>query len=654
MVRKLLSILRSTAFLVLGVLILALIAPHFLDPYQMRFLTFTTIEGESVLDIDLFLFPLDVHISAQSLGIGALIICVFVMWSRGFRRCLSSLKQNTKTFFAGVIAIAVLIISLIPTVTDNVGEALHVVVYLVFGSVGTALMLAGVAPIVRPLLENGAFGLWVDRGYGNLKRRFLATKTFYFLGALFLLEFGLTNLLSFSVFEHLPHVQDGVAQVFQGKIFALGRLTAPSPPYPEFFEISTMITDGGWYSQYPPGHSFLLMFGALAGAVWVINPLFGSATVVLTYYLAKELYGEATGRVSAILVFLSPFVLFMSSEYMNHTTSLFFFMLFAFAFTKTVRTGKPKFGVIAGAALGWLFNIRPFTAVALALPFIVYGLFASGKRPQTLKVPALLGVATFLLFGAALLSFNWLTNGDPFLFGYQVLYSTTVEPGFGSSAWGNPHTPLRGLLQTLNNFNGLNKFLFEWPIPSLFFVSLLFSTGGHNRWDVLLLLSALSLAGFHFFYWFQHWCFGPRYLFEASGILVILTARGMLLAPRLFRDVLGYRCSVDRAHAGILATVAFLFAFGFVSNLPALSKFYGDRYWNVSGELLKTVEERGIRHAVVFVMSNYESVFTANDPTLKGDVIFVRDLGQKNEEFLRSFPGYTPYLGGGHHLFKVR
>ena len=106
--------------------------------------------------------------------------------------------------------------------------------------------------------------------FGKLPRRlvtltekatacFLKWKEAYFISSLLLLCFAITGTIAYAVLNHIPHVQDSIAQLFHAKIFAMGKLTAPLPPHKEFFDFMFMINDGRWYSQYPPGHSLLLM-----------------------------------------------------------------------------------------------------------------------------------------------------------------------------------------------------------------------------------------------------------------------------------------------------------------------------------------------------------------------------------------------------------
>ncbi len=198
----------------------------------------------------------------------------------------------------------------------------------------------------------------------------------YFVVYVFLFVFIITNLISFIVFNHIPHVEDSVAQTFHAKILLLGKLTAPSPQVPEFFYVDLVINNGKWYSIYLPGHSLLLMFGWLVGAPWIINPILGSLAAILLYLIAREMFDERTARLAGLLGTLSPFMIFMSSEFMNHATALFFTEVFILGFVRMMSRQKAGYGLLAGFALGYVLLIRPLTAVSVGVPFAVYAAWA--------------------------------------------------------------------------------------------------------------------------------------------------------------------------------------------------------------------------------------------------------------------------------------
>lgn len=66
----------------------------------------------------------------------------------------------------------------------------------------------------------------------------------------------------------------------------------------------------------------LLAIGVLLDASFIINPLIGALSCGATYMLAQSLAGQKQARIAALLCLLSPFILMMSAEFMNHSTAL--------------------------------------------------------------------------------------------------------------------------------------------------------------------------------------------------------------------------------------------------------------------------------------------------------------------------------------------
>ncbi len=396
-----------------------------------------------------------------------------------------------------------------------------------------------------------------------------------------------------------------------------------------------------------------MMLGVLAGAPWFINPLLGSATIVLLYFLGREFYGEAIGRLAALLSLFSPFILFMSSEFMNHVTTLFLFTVFLLFYARTVRLKSTLSAILAGACLGWIVNIRPLTAAALALPFALHASCLLWRQFKHYRKPFLALSLAASVFVALLLAFNYLTNGSPLIFGYQMLHGDGHLPGFGHAGWGEAHTLGRGIRNTLNNFVGLNKYLFEWPIPSLIFVFILFASGKTNRWDRLLFFSFLCLAGGYLFYWFQDWCFGPRFLYEAAGIMILLTARGIHNLPHLTRMVLKRAVSVRRLYGLTTAVLVFCTLYALASNVPALYKVYSSNYWGVNPPLLREVEHQKVGKAIIFTRHIFGCLLMANSPFLDNEVLYVVDSGDRNKEMMALYPGYRYFIAQGDSIKEI-
>lgn len=526
--------------------------------------------------------------------------------------------------------------------------------------------------------------------------------------------------VSSRVFGRIPHVQDSIAQLFQARIFALGRLSAEAPPSPEFFEYTHMILKSGrWYSQYPPGHSVSLLVGVLFGAPWVVNPLLGGLAVVATYFLAAELFDRRTARLAAVLAPFSPFLLFMSSEFMAHASSLTAATLFLWFYFRAHRTGSLRIGLASGAALAWLLLVRPYSGLAVAAPIVLHALFSlfAGARSAgnaRASRAALLGIAAGGALGVALLLlYNLGTTGHATRFGYEELYGSSHGVGLGKGSWGPPLTLARGLAQVGNNFVALHRQLFAWPIGSLWPAALAVALGLIARWrslqrgdletraagqdaarDLWLFATVLSLGAFHVFYWYQDFCFGPRYLYEALGPILILSARGLLAVLEWVRQRVhamphanGKRRATSNGHMAwptVLCAVllALLFGSAFAFEWPKLLRppaahagkplgsgerlasyfeYYGRTFWGVDPHLGQAVDRLPVARVLVFVRTLepdlsalqvrylfFGSAFARQSPDFEHTrVIYARDLGARNSELIARFPDRAAYLFEG-------
>jgi len=474
-----------------------------------------------------------------------------------------------------------------------------------------------------------------------------------FIGALIFICMLATGLIAYVVLNHIPHVQDSIAQLFQAKIFKMGKLYAQLPPHKEFFDYTNIINDGKWYSQYPPGHSLLLMIGLFLGVPWLVNPLLGACSLLIFFLFLKTIYQDRqTPYVSTSLLLLSPFFLFMSSNHMNHSSTMFFILLFLYGYARLLSSQSSLYGVLAGVSLGYAITIRPLDAMSISIPFIG-NLFFSAYHKRNIDIKKILNFFSgILLMIILLLLYNTVTNGNPFLFGYMKKYSTL---GFlGGAQVGPSHTLKGGIVNTSNNLISLNQYLFEWPIPSLFFIFILFAIPvKKNRWDYLFLLASLMPIGGYFFYYYQDLCFGPRFYYCVTPFMIVLTARGFLSLPLWFEKKFFDR----RRTEALLYLVLFLcFFYTFVFSLPSLIKKYSNDYWGVTDRIHNAVKEQGITNALIFIdvwygnptdgpnLIPYGSGFQFNSPDLNDDVIYAMDLRGKNRDLMDVFPGRNYYL----------
>jgi hypothetical protein len=488
----------------------------------------------------------------------------------------------------------------------------------------------------------------------------------YFLFLIALVFFTTTTLFSLLVFEQIPHIPDEIAQLFQAKIFASGHLAAPLPPLPEFFQhkYDNMIFKNHWYSEYPPGHPFFLMFGVWLRIPWIINPFLASVSLILLYKVALQYYGEKVARLSVILFPISPFALFMSSSFMNHISMLFCMLLFIYTLNLSRNTASSFYAFISSFALGLMLNIRPPDALVIGLvfsvPFIVHSFMKKTYKPF------ITFVLVIFFMSCVLLLYNYATNGNPLIFGYQVRWGEKHTIGFSHEPIIErpPHTPFRGLVNTLSNLITLNEYLFEWPFPSLMplliFWTPFFCT--KDRRDYFLLCCLLSIPILYFFYFYQDlWCHGPRFYYTVVPFILILTSKTFFEIVK--RISLTRKIPEESVKNSLVFLLFLCLIFSSALRMPGLYAFYSNSFWEVDNKLMKKAQMMGIKNAVIFQKSysNYPEFslgagFLYNSPDLKDSIIFARDLGSRNTELMLFFPGRNYYLSSrnkeGEIVFK--
>jgi hypothetical protein len=292
------------------------------------------------------------------------------------------------------------------------------------------------------------------------------------------------------------------------------------------------------------------------------------------------------------------------------------------------------------------------TAVAIAIPFICNLLISAyRKREVTMRKVFIFSIGVSLMV-ALLLFYNYLTTGNPFLFGYQNKYQTL---GFiGNAQGGPPHTLKGGIINTSSNLIGLNQYLFEWPIPSLIFIFVFFFTSiRKNRWDYLFFYTSLVLILGYFFYYHQDYIYGPRFYYSLTPFMIILTVRGFLEMPHWLEKK---RFNKRKTEAFLYLLLFSCFLYTFTISFPSLVKKYSNDYWWVTDKVHKAVTQRGITNAIVFIdcwhhpdsekprLIYYGSGFQFNSPALKDDVIYALDLKEKNRELMKLFPDRKYYF----------
>jgi 4-amino-4-deoxy-L-arabinose transferase-like glycosyltransferase len=467
----------------------------------------------------------------------------------------------------------------------------------------------------------------------------------------------LTALVASNVLERIPHVQDSVADLFQAKTLALGRLWVPVPRLHSFFtEEFIPMYDGKWFGKYPPGWPLILTVGVLLHIPWLINPILSGAIVLLIFAIGREVYSAPIGLLAALLTVSSPFFLFLGGSFMPHTSTVFYLLGATYLFVRWYQRSSGTAGdqqleishlLPSGCLLGMSFLTRQTDAIAFALPFAAF-LAPTIRRKRFRPILWLLigGVPPI----AFLLLYNWILTGSALTSPYSLWWPFD-RLGFGPTVGGGGFTPAQGLWNTSFNLQMLLAHLFGWPFYlTLTLAGVPFITGRATRWDWVFLASAGAVILAYVAYWNPGVMYGPRYYFATVPVVALLTARGL---EELYRWPLRIRLHWGHDRIAALAipaaVLALLVTYNVTVYLPAQIPIY-QGYNYTSAASINAVQRAGIHHALIFVVStpsyewwSYGAVFSSNSPLLDGDIVYARDQGASDRELMRAYPGRSYY-----------
>lgn len=444
-----------------------------------------------------------------------------------------------------------------------------------------------------------------------------------------LVAFGTIAIVADRIFEHVPHSEDEVAYLFQAKVLAQNRLTVPTPRNAAAFW-SPFVVDyqGVRFGKYPPGWPLLLSLGVRLGVPWLINALLAVLTLTLIAQLGREFYSPIIGLGAAELGLVTPGFLFLSSSLLSHAVSLFWVTVALWAFFRlTQASGRSAFyAVIVGGALGAAFITRPFAALGVGL---VLGLFL---LTLLLRGEVAWSILPWLVWGGLSLAlllplYGWAISGSPTFNPYLLVWPYD-RLGFGPEVGPHGYTLHDAIfINTHLKLMALTTGLFGWPgWSNLLFLPIPFLSRQANRWDGLLLGLSGGVIFIHIFYW----AFGgvdggfPRYYYEALPAFLLLTTRGIYLLGQ----------SLDRLqprlrYLPLLLVITFVI-YNFFWTLPPLLAAQKGKY-NITPEPLQVVEEANLAKPALIIVKKVESwsdfaaPFTANSPTLDGEVVYAID-----------------------------
>jgi hypothetical protein len=325
---------------------------------------------------------------------------------------------------------------------------------------------------------------------------------------------------------------DEMAMLFQARLLTEGCWWADSPPFGDVFEYAMMVESPRWYGIYPAGHPLVMAASLLlTGDERLLLVLGAALWVLLTYRLARQLFDSPTALLACALLVVSPFFLFSSGTRASELTSGLF-VLVAANLVVTFDGPRPLARAVGlGLALAGAYVARPYTTLAVALPWIPFVAWLWWRRsvpwwsPLMVVLAALPGLVLYLWVNSQL-------TGSPWLTPYEVNFPGRFRLGFGQDAFGIIHSPeMAWAIVGLTLFE-LNAWLLGWPLSLVpVGLALLLDRPPRRAWLVLatplcviLAFLPVPMAGVH--------DTGPLYYLEVLPALVIAAARGLVVGWR--------------------------------------------------------------------------------------------------------------------------
>jgi hypothetical protein len=443
------------------------------------------------------------------------------------------------------------------------------------------------------------------------------------------------------VFQQTPITDDERTYEFQAKILRSGRIFAPPPPIKESFKnIILIIEKNRWTGHYPLGHPFILVLGMLLGSKYFFPILFSGAIVLLTYLICMELFGKKKlALLSTLLMAISPLFIFTSSTLLTHTSSGFFLGLFMLLFLKSVEQEgggwyRYLYALGAGLSIGFVFNMRPLTAVGIGLPFAVLLLMRLFRKRRGIYGKVALMILGFSALLLVTLWYNDQLNGDYFKFPVEY-YSAFVNQG-------HSHSLQNGFLNLSFNMIKLNAFLFGFPLGLLFILIMVFKKT-FTKGDKICSIVVLSFATCYLAWWFPGVSdTGPVYYYDLLIPIVILSARGILF---LHKKV-GQWLPDKKQFVPVFLSLSILFSV--LTFYPEKFVFFRKLTARIAAPY-KKIESMSIHNAVVFIhgLPRVGNVggYRMNSPDISDDIIYCHLLiGPINSRVINRFPDRNYYI----------
>lgn len=472
-----------------------------------------------------------------------------------------------------------------------------------------------------------------------------------FSGTAFLIATG----IRIAVLDFSQVSDDEAAYLFSADVLLSGKLYAPAPETPLFWERAFLTIDGDkWYSQYFLGWPAVLAVFRALELQDVASAFCFSLTLPFVFRGTMQATGSRYAAYCAtLLLLLSPMLLVGSATMMSHACCLLFlailFCLVAGAKKDAQWARARAFGIAVTFCVA--FFVRPQTTIGLGGALVLTWLASRWPwRDQLAQltcfaIPSLVGAALFLYVNFAL-------TGNALEPAYSRLLDVLVDKGmrFG-------HLPQNYDVSTADlKFDVLRGFTYvPLGLLRLVFAGLglpllvLFVVCARGKWACVTLG---MVVGFYLLQWFSNTpgidTFGPVHLYELMLPLVLGVALGLTQARSRFGETISVLFAIT------MIVSFFAYTTSRLENVANLADGANDTVQRVNSYLARS----GVKRAVLFRAGAHASaclahparhfVFwpPANPPDLDAPILWANHLTVADDRKLleEQFPNHIGFL----------
>lgn len=334
-----------------------------------------------------------------------------------------------------------------------------------------------------------------------------------------------SGILASRAHGRAPTTVDEMAQLLHAAIVADGRLTLPTGDAAAALVLQNgVLTHEGWVSIYPPLHTLLLAIGLTLGAAWLVGPILTGIATGASAWTLERLMGKGAGRLSGLLLCVSPFWLLVGGSHLSHSSAAAALALMSVACLRardaTMGRAGLAWAALAGAAMGMAVSSRPWIGLVCSVVIVlgVWGPEVAVRDRRCAWIPRFGAMAVGgLPFAMLLLGWNAVLFGHPLRLGYSATFGPSHGLGWHPDPWGNRYGFVEAIGYTGADLLQLGVRLLESPLPVTLLVALLLLMmpgvfAGRGR---LPALWAGSIVAANALYWHHGIHFGPRMLYES-------------------------------------------------------------------------------------------------------------------------------------------